>query len=216
MAFGNGDFQYKARSCVFQYVRHHFDKTDEDAFNSFAMDDVYVVWFVKTLQNWKCLISTTFPDLMYYEVTYDGDRKQVHLNAYKKFANGKHRELPDDEGQRIVNLPVIGQAKFQVMMYIKNQVSGWKLLTNRLKDDDVHVLWLAETMQNWKVVAKSWLAGDMLFEVTYNGNQRETYIDAYKLWEDIQISEGEDEPQHSVGDLRRMLEQLPPGALPKT
>lgn len=52
-----------------------------------SIDDIYVVWFCKTLQNWKALISTTLPDGMYYEVTYNGDKKEIYLDAYKKFEN---------------------------------------------------------------------------------------------------------------------------------
>lgn len=33
-----------------------------------------VVWFSKTLQNWKALVSTNVSDGMYYEVTYNGDK----------------------------------------------------------------------------------------------------------------------------------------------
>ena len=52
-----------------------------------SIDDIYVVWFCKTLQNWKVLISTTLPDGIYYEVTYNGDKKEIYLDAYKKFEN---------------------------------------------------------------------------------------------------------------------------------
>ena len=52
-----------------------------------SIDDIYVVWFCKTLQNWKALVSTTLPDGMYYEVSYNGDKKEIYLDAYKKFEN---------------------------------------------------------------------------------------------------------------------------------
>jgi hypothetical protein len=31
--------------------------------------------------------STTLPDGMYYEVTYNGEMKETYLDAYKKFNN---------------------------------------------------------------------------------------------------------------------------------
>ena len=68
------------------YANKHIDKTDNV---QIALDDVYIVWFCKTLQNWKALLSTTLPDGMYYEVTYNGDKKEVYLDAYKKFENQK-------------------------------------------------------------------------------------------------------------------------------
>lgn len=50
-------------------------------------EDVYVVWFCKTLQNWKALCSTDIHDGMYYEVTYDGDKDAAYVDAYKKWDN---------------------------------------------------------------------------------------------------------------------------------
>lgn len=41
----------------------------------------------KALQNWKYLISSTLYDGMYYELTYNGDKKEWYLDAYKKFEN---------------------------------------------------------------------------------------------------------------------------------
>ena len=50
-------------------------------------DDVFVVWYCKTLQNHKALLSTPLPDGMYYEVTYNGDKKELYFDAYKKEEN---------------------------------------------------------------------------------------------------------------------------------
>ena len=75
-----------AKQTVLDYVRAHLDITDNV---NISINDIYVVWFCKTLQNWKALISTTLPDGMYYEVTYNGDKKEIYLDAYKKFEN-KH------------------------------------------------------------------------------------------------------------------------------
>lgn len=74
----------KMRRAVYEYVKEHIDKTDNVNFN---IDDVYLVWCCKTLQNWKALISTTLPDGMYYECTFNGDRNEMYLDAYKKFEN---------------------------------------------------------------------------------------------------------------------------------
>lgn len=75
----------KAKRIVFNHVKIQLEKTDTHV--TFSGDEVYVVWFCKTLQNWKALVSTTLPDGMYYEVTYDGDRHTAYLDAYKKFQN---------------------------------------------------------------------------------------------------------------------------------
>lgn len=73
------------KQAVFKYVKSHLDVTDKDV--NFTESDVYIVWVCKTLQNWKALISTTLPDGMYYECTYNGDKKEMYLDAYKKFEN---------------------------------------------------------------------------------------------------------------------------------
>lgn len=73
------------KQAVFKYVKSHLDVTDKDV--NFTESDVYIVWACKTLQNWKALISTTLPDGMYYECTYNGDKKEMYLDAYKKFEN---------------------------------------------------------------------------------------------------------------------------------
>lgn len=65
-----------------KYILEHMDKTDTvPPFN------IFEVWSCKTLQNNKALLSTTLPDGMYYEVTYNGDKNEMYLDAYKKFEN---------------------------------------------------------------------------------------------------------------------------------
>lgn len=85
------NLQEIAKKIVLDYTNEHIDKTDNV---QIALDNVFVVWFCKTLQNWKALVSTNLPDGMYYEVTYNGDKKEVYLDAYKKFENRKITELP--------------------------------------------------------------------------------------------------------------------------
>lgn len=71
-----------AISLVKEYIRRHLDKSDP-----VQEYEVYTVWKAKALQNWKYLISSTLPDGMYYELTYNGDKKEWYLDAYKKFEN---------------------------------------------------------------------------------------------------------------------------------
>lgn len=55
--------------------------------NNLDLNDIYVVWFCKTLQNWKALISTNAKDNAYYEVTHDGDKNRTYVDAYCKTSN---------------------------------------------------------------------------------------------------------------------------------
>ncbi|MCB5701415.1 DUF6275 family protein [Megasphaera elsdenii] len=76
--------QEKARRIIMNYFNDHVDVTDG---KRITMDDVFVVWFAKTLQNWKCLVSTTVSDGMYYEVTHNGDKGETYVDVYKKWEN---------------------------------------------------------------------------------------------------------------------------------
>lgn len=76
--------QEKLRKVVVDYFNEHVEKTDS---KEITLDDVFVVWFSKTLQNCKALLSTTVSDGMYYELTYNGDKKELYLDAYKKWEN---------------------------------------------------------------------------------------------------------------------------------
>jgi hypothetical protein len=49
--------------------------------------DVFIVWHCYILGNMKWLVSTTIPDGMYYEVTYNNDKGEFYLDAYKKVEN---------------------------------------------------------------------------------------------------------------------------------
>ena len=48
---------------------------------------IYVVWFCKTLQNWKALLSTSIADGKYYELTYNGDKAETYVDVYVKESN---------------------------------------------------------------------------------------------------------------------------------
>lgn len=85
----NTDMLTRARQLVVDYFNKYVDVTDG---KQITLDDVFVVWFSKTLQNWKALVSTTVSDGMYYEITHNGDKGETYLDAYKKWDN---RCIPD-------------------------------------------------------------------------------------------------------------------------
>lgn len=72
----------RAIDIVYDYILEHLDKSDPKP--DFK---VFTVWKAKALQNWKYLLSSTLPDGMYYELTFDGDKNNWYLDAYKKFEN---------------------------------------------------------------------------------------------------------------------------------
>lgn len=81
--------QERAKQIVVDYFNSHLDKTDG---KQIGLEDVYVVWFCKTLQNWKALLSTNVRDGMYYEITHNGDKNETYVDVYKKWENYAVRE----------------------------------------------------------------------------------------------------------------------------
>lgn len=60
---------------------------------SIGLDDVFIVWSCKTLQNYKCLASTTVSgDGIYVEYTYNGDKQELYEDIYRKIKNTCHTE----------------------------------------------------------------------------------------------------------------------------
>lgn len=86
---GNEAMLKKAKQLVVNYYNSRVEKTDDFEISE---ENVFIVWFCKTLQNWKALVSTTVSDGMYYEVTYNGDKQETYLDAYKKWENVR---IPD-------------------------------------------------------------------------------------------------------------------------
>lgn len=73
----------KAISLVRKYIAEHFD----------AEPTLFVTWQARVLQNFKCLIATTVPCGMYFELTYDGVKDRWYFDVYRKVAN---REVEND------------------------------------------------------------------------------------------------------------------------
>ena len=51
--------------------------------------------------------------------------------------------------------------------------------------EDTYVVWYSKVLQNSKALLSTTLPDGCYYEVTYNGNKDEMYIDVYKKWENI-------------------------------
>ena len=80
----NEEFLRICKAKVCDYFNEHADKTDG---KRLTVQDVFVVWSCKTLQNNKALLSTNVSDGMYYEITHNGDKQETYVDAYKKWEN---------------------------------------------------------------------------------------------------------------------------------
>lgn len=54
---------------------------------------------------------------------------------------------------------------------------------------DFYIVWKCKTLQNWKYLISSSLLDGMYYELTYNGDSKEWYLDAYKKFENKVIKE---------------------------
>ena len=71
----NNIFLEKAKKCV------------EQTTNEVLAEEMYIVWFCKTLQNWKALVSTDVINGVYWEVTHNGDKNETYVDTYFKSRN---------------------------------------------------------------------------------------------------------------------------------
>ena len=71
-----------AQATVYEVVKQQLEKLGRHG--TFSADEVFVVWFCYILGGWKALLSTTLPDGMYYEVTFNKDKQEIYVDHYVK------------------------------------------------------------------------------------------------------------------------------------
>ena len=69
-------FMIACKNMIIDYFTKHKDTTDKEI--KMKIEDVFVVWSCKTLQN---------NDGLYYEITYNGDKHEAYVDVYKKWEN---------------------------------------------------------------------------------------------------------------------------------
>lgn len=50
---------------------------------------VQIVWFAKTLENWKAIVSSSAAKNLLWEVSYSGAKNEIYLDVYGKLKNHK-------------------------------------------------------------------------------------------------------------------------------
>ena len=78
----NGKFEQIVKAVV----ADHHNRSNDPGLSQITEDDVYIVWSCKTLQNNKVLASAP-GNAMYYELTYNGDKDELYVDAYVKKDN---------------------------------------------------------------------------------------------------------------------------------
>ena len=83
----------------------------------------------------------------------------------------------------------------EFVKFCKKQVANYtndhldKTDNKVITEEDVFVVWLCKTLQNNKALLSTTLFDGMYYEITYNGDNDEAYIDAYKKWENYKIED---------------------------
>jgi hypothetical protein len=75
-------FLIKAKRVVIEYMNSTGQSTKR-----LQPKELNIVWFSKTLQNWKALVSTVHKDGLYFEVTYNGHAGETYVDVYQKVTN---------------------------------------------------------------------------------------------------------------------------------
>jgi hypothetical protein len=93
---------------------------------------------------------------------------------------------------------------------IQNCVEAMRIVTNYVNEQlgaeegerffDTHLVWYNKTLQHWKALVITTLPDDKYYEVTYNGDKDETYLDLYEKKTQVIYRE-------EVGGLKTVLER---------
>ncbi len=59
--------------------------------------------------------------------------------------------------------------------------------STEITKDDVYVVWSCKTLQNNKALLSTTVSDGMYYEITHNGDKNETYVDAYKKWDNFVV-----------------------------
>ena len=52
---------------------------------------------------------------------------------------------------------------------------------------EVYIVWKSKVLQNWKYLLSTTLSDGMYYELTFNGDKNEWYLDASKKFENVVI-----------------------------
>lgn len=59
-----------------------------------------------------------------------------------------------------------------------------------LTEEEVFIVWCCKTLQNNKALLGTTLIDGMYFELTYNGNKEEMYVDVYEKIKNYKVVKG--------------------------
>lgn len=79
----------------------------------------------------------------------------------------------------------VAQAKVEIARILDKLNYDKFQVTREILPSDIYTVWLSKVLQNNKGLFSTDLMDDVYFEVTYNGNKNEFYIDHYHKIQNI-------------------------------
>lgn len=90
---GMEHFQSVCKKKLVEWYNMESECVNGEVSQKIDLSNVFIAWSCKTLQNYKCLASTTVSgDGIYAEYTYNGDKQEMYEDVYKKVSNTCHTE----------------------------------------------------------------------------------------------------------------------------
>jgi hypothetical protein len=62
---------------------------DEEETPPLTIDDLYIVWFSKVLNNWRAQVQSSLVRGLLWMVTYNGPKNEAYIEVYRKINNTK-------------------------------------------------------------------------------------------------------------------------------
>ena len=85
---GMKHYESVCKKKLVEWYNNFIDNGHAEIHEHITLEDVFVVWSCKTLQNYKALLSTTVSgDGIYAEYTFNGDRGELYEDVYRKLTN---------------------------------------------------------------------------------------------------------------------------------
>lgn len=86
----------------------------------------------------------------------------------------------------MTNQEFIKFCKETVKDYVNKNID--KTDNKQITEEDVYIVWICKTLQNNKALASTTLSDGMYYELTFNGDKNECYVDVYKKWENYCVN----------------------------
>lgn len=88
-------------------------------------------------------------------------------------------------------MPTITSPQYKAREHVRKYVNEHREKSDeyvtKLEPEDVYVVWFCKVLKNWKALVSTTAPDGMYYEVTHNGEKHETYLDAYKKFENVLI-----------------------------